>query len=287
MLFTKQPRRSGRFASRRSMMSKPRRTLALTAAATFAALAAFGADRYLLPRVGLADGPVVAIGAVQRLSASAPASLIGASIALAGAEMAPLDAGVLDHLRARLPATTPARATPHPSPSGADALRVLPPVETPCLEGACAPSPAAVADPEITGSLGAVAEATSVSQSRVFPTINVVDGRSFRSGNTTVRLAGVALPGPRQQCRRLDGVVEPCAERARTRLDLMTRHRPVACDLQPAATDSPALAGACRVGNTDLALWLIREGWATPLSDTPEAAAAVAEARRVKAGVWR
>lgn len=293
----------------------PRSTLLKTAFATAVALTAFVAHRYALPRIGLAEGPVVAVGSFTRLSAGTPVAeggLIGASLALAAGEMTPVDGAALDRLRARgatpsAPASaTSGRLMPRPSPAAADALHTLPGHDapratpngetTPCLEGAC-PRPLPVAsDPEATGSVSidlavnTTDDALPVRQARLFTTVDVLDGRSFRADGATVRLANVALPGPRQQCRRLDGVSEPCAERARTRLDLMTRHRPVACDLQPAATGTASaapLAGDCRVGNTDLGLRLIREGWATPLTDTPEHAAALAEARRIKAGVWR
>jgi endonuclease YncB( thermonuclease family) len=270
-----------------------RPALAKTAAATALVLAAFVGHRYVLPRIGLADGPAVPVGAVLRLSATAPARIIGASVALAGERMTPLDAAALQVLRDRSPATYD-RLTPRPSPAATDALRALPAGEAPCLEGACPARPAVAADPQITGSIAlaglgdeALPPPAPVRQARVFAAVDVLDGRSFRADGATVRLADLALPGPRQQCRRLDGVSEPCASRTRTRLDLMTRHRPVTCDLAPPTSVTAPLTGACRVGNTDLALWLIREGWATPAADTPEAAAALAEARRLKAGIWR
>lgn len=285
-------------------------TLVKTALFTAIVLAVLIGERYVLPRIGLADMPPVPLGQFQRLSAppaggtgpGASSGLIGASLALAAGEMTPLSGAALDRLRDRGGA---ARAwPPRPSPAAADALKALPGAvprtlsgETPCLEGACPnnqPAPPAAADPDTTGSIAtALNDALPVRQARVFAAIDVLDGRSFRADGATIRLANLALPGPRQQCRRLDGVTEPCAERARTRLDLMTRHRPVACDLAAAAPGAPLgatsspLTGDCRVGDGDLALRLIREGWATPLSDTPEAAAALAEARRAKAGIWR
>lgn len=280
-------------------------TLVKTALFTAIVLAIVIGERYVLPRIGLADTPPVPLGQFQRLATpsagglgpGASTGLIGASLALAAGEMTPLAGAALDRLRDRDGA--PRAWPPRPSPAAADALRTLPGAEprtlsgeTPCLEGACArPSPApAATDPDTTGSIALASDtAMPVRQARVFAAIDVVDGRSFRADGATIRLANLALPGPRQQCRRLDGVLEPCFERARTRLDLMTRHRPVACDLAaaaPGALTAP-LTGDCRVGDGDLALRLIREGWATPLSDTPEAAAALAEARRAKAGIWR
>lgn len=265
-------------------MSK-RRTLVRTAAVVAFAVTVFVGERYALPRVGLAEGPVMPVGRVIHLSASARADgLIGASLTLAAGEMTPLAPGTVDKLFPNAGAADASRKTARVA---SDPLRPLP--DVPCLEGRCQRPEAAASVLETTGSVIATAApeiAAPVRQNRVFAAIDVVDGRSFRANGATIQLANVALPVARQSCRRIDGVIEPCAERAQTRLDLVTRHRPVTCDLEP-GTIGGTLTGDCRVGGDDLALRLIREGWATPIADTPEAAVALAEARRLKLGIWQ
>jgi endonuclease YncB( thermonuclease family) len=300
-----------------------RRTLVRTGVLSLVALAAVVAHRYVLPSIGIAERGPVPIGTITRLAAQQPGGDTAAVVAafarsseaqrvapasfarshsLAGSEMSRLPEDAVARLRNRPetasevridPAAAPAGRGGRPSPADADPLPLLP--DPTCIGAGCPATPAPrLADPEVTGTVGALAAigggaapdvATPVRQTRVFSTIEVVDGRTFRAGGTTVRLANVALPERGRRCQRLDGTSEPCIERTRTRLDLITRHRPVTCDLEAGASDTAA--GVCRVGDADLSLWLIREGWALPSEDTPAAAAALAEARRLRAGLWR
>jgi endonuclease YncB( thermonuclease family) len=67
------------------------------------------------------------------------------------------------------------------------------------------------------------------------------------------------------ECKRLDGVVEPCEVRAANRLDILTRGRQVVCELQDGGGDETR--GVCRAGKIDLADDLVRNGLALRTAD--------------------
>ncbi len=111
-------------------------------------------------------------------------------------------------------------------------------------------------------------------QARSFIAVNVLDGRSFRAGDITVRLVGVELPAPAAKCRLLDGRLRRCTDRAEAQLDLTTRRRRIDCDVRPLAGPSGVYGGKCRIGSRDLNALLIDESWARPItpgSDAPGA----------------
>ena len=58
-----------------------------------------------------------------------------------------------------------------------------------------------------------------------FGQVGVVDGRTLQAGPVRIQLIGLDLPMGEQVCRTLDGRFEPCATRAATQLELLTRHR--------------------------------------------------------------
>jgi endonuclease YncB( thermonuclease family) len=89
--------------------------------------------------------------------------------------------------------------------------------------------------------------------------VEVVDGRTLDTGDLRILIAGIGLPDEGQMCRTLDGRIEPCAVRARTQLELLTRSRTVACRTRAVA---PGVAeGGCRIGASDLAERLLKTGF--------------------------
>jgi endonuclease YncB( thermonuclease family) len=93
-----------------------------------------------------------------------------------------------------------------------------------------------------------------------FSQVRVLDGRTLDLDGLRLALAGIGLPGPGQMCRTLDGRDEPCAERARTQLELMLRGRTLACRWRETAFR--VAEGACRLGSGDLADRMVRTGFA-------------------------
>jgi hypothetical protein len=86
---------------------------------------------------------------------------------------------------------------------------------------------------------------------REFVGVSAVDGRTLKAGDLLIQLADVPAPSAKETCLRLDGVAEPCATRAATRLELQVRWRKVECRYQPAVAG--VASGVCKVGGVGLA----------------------------------
>jgi hypothetical protein len=119
------------------------------------------------------------------------------------------------------------------------------------------------ADNLVTGSLKpfrpAVARRAGDWQDREFARVEVIDGRTIGADGLRIRLSGLELPGSDEVCRTLDGRLEPCAARAATQLELLTRSAKLLCRfrLETASEGS----GACRIGSSDLAGRMMRTGY--------------------------
>ncbi|MEJ1159515.1 thermonuclease family protein [Prosthecomicrobium sp. N25] len=172
---------------------------------------------------------------------------------------------------------------------GADGV-VMPPA------GAFAPvTDARDADPQPTASVRTAALTPPAEPIRSVPARaeeirlnlpSVADARTLTGDGRRIRLSGLALPPEGKACRKLDGTAEPCRDRARTQLELFLRHRPVVCAV-PAGSKAAA-DGRCRIGEADVAEWLVRSGWALAEVDAPEKLRkAAAEAQRQRLGMWR
>ena len=98
------------------------------------------------------------------------------------------------------------------------------------------------------------------SGTHVLRQVEAREGLRLSSDAMVIKLDGVEPLAQDAECRRLDGVVEPCAQRAQNRLDVLTRGRPVICDMQPDETGD--MRGHCRAGKIDLAEDLLRNGLA-------------------------
>ena len=110
-------------------------------------------------------------------------------------------------------------------------------------------------------------------------------------GDLTVRLAGlVPLSGDRQ-CHPVEAG-DPAAEVACARLALTAlrrRVRALGVECRVSA-DDPAdpIVAPCRIGTTDLGLWLIEQGWAEAAAKAPEGyKQAETEARCLRLGIWQ
>lgn len=103
----------------------------------------------------------------------------------------------------------------------------------------------------------------------------VVDGRTLRAGDVTIRLTGLELPHPDQVCRTLDDRLEQCVARAATQLELLTRSRRLACRYR--MTTSSEAIGSCRIGSHDLVERMIRTGYARAADGSRAVVARVGE----------
>jgi hypothetical protein len=110
-------------------------------------------------------------------------------------------------------------------------------------------------------------------------------------GDLTVRLAGlVPLSGDRQ-CHPVEAG-DPAAEVACARLALTAlrrRVRALGVECRVSANDpADPIVAPCRIGTTDLGLWLLEQGWAEAAAKAPEGyKQAETEARCLRLGIWQ
>lgn len=103
-----------------------------------------------------------------------------------------------------------------------------------------------------------------------------VDAGTLTAGASTVTIAGIVAPGLDEMCTDGDGRAWPCGRVARAELRRLIRARAVVCEAAPEAP-ADAFTATCRIGNTDIGLWLIARGWARPRETAPAAYHAAAE----------
>lgn len=96
----------------------------------------------------------------------------------------------------------------------------------------------------------------------VFKRVQVADNLRLSADGVYVALAGLSPVAADAMCKRLDGVMEPCAARAISRLEVLTRGRAVTCDIRHDGGQSGEMLGACRADKIDIAEDLVRNGLA-------------------------
>jgi hypothetical protein len=107
---------------------------------------------------------------------------------------------------------------------------------------------------------------------REFVGVSAIDGRTLKAGDLLIQLADVPAPSANETCLRLDGVAEPCATRAATRLELQVRWRKVECRYR--TTGSGVASGVCKVGGVGLAERLTASSMRAAGPALPQTAAA-------------
>jgi endonuclease YncB( thermonuclease family) len=112
------------------------------------------------------------------------------------------------------------------------------------------------------------------------------DAATFKVEQRTIRIAGVTVPTRDEICGGAGGEW-PCGRTALYSLRMFLRGRAIEC-FYPHADTAVEITAPCRVGETDLGLWLLEQGWAKPGDyATDEYRAAAAEARCKGRGLWR
>lgn len=96
----------------------------------------------------------------------------------------------------------------------------------------------------------------------------------------TIRLAGIKVMPADRFCSDEAGKRWPCGAMARTAFRAWMRGRAASCDVPPKPTE---IATHCTLDGEDMALWLVRNGWA---ESTGQYGDAEAEARRAKRGMF-
>lgn len=113
------------------------------------------------------------------------------------------------------------------------------------------------------------------------------DAASFLVDDRTIRIAGVRAPEPESECRRSNGSKWPCGRTALHSIRMFLRGRAVEC-LFANVDNAIEITVPCRVGATDIGLWLLSQGWVVPddlASD--EYKRASNDARCSSRGLWR
>ncbi|WP_018182059.1 thermonuclease family protein [Kaistia granuli] len=126
---------------------------------------------------------------------------------------------------------------------------------------------------------------------KIFSPVMVREAGLLDLGRRKVRLAGIVPPDPDRLCHpgsTGDPKVDiPCARLAMVALRSRIRAFGVECRVAARDPGDPIVA-PCRIGKTDLALWLVEQGWAEAAANAPDAyAAAETEARCARRGIWQ
>ncbi|WP_067339526.1 thermonuclease family protein [Stappia indica] len=188
----------------------------------------------------------------------------------------------------QIAAPAPAPAEPAPPP----ALVQLPDAPNPSSIRNVTPSDI-LPPPRVSGPLKRVAAQLPKLPEREIPTQItfhqplVIDAGSFRTKQLTIRLAGIDAPQLEETCPSRLGGTWPCGMRARTALRGLVRRHAITCD---GMQDTPAgvVLAQCRKQGTDLAAWMVAQGWARPGEGAGEDLLASAEAaREARRGIWQ
>lgn len=138
------------------------------------------------------------------------------------------------------------------------------------------------------GLIGAAATAGSVmlqdppGPRAVYARVEVIDARSFKTPVKTVRLAEIEGLPLERTCRDAKAQTWPCGKRAQAALVTLLRGRPVTCF--EVSGDAKESVARCRVGRTDIAAWLVEQGWARPSGPNDRLAKLQTVARAAHAG---
>jgi endonuclease YncB( thermonuclease family) len=144
----------------------------------------------------------------------------------------------------------------------------------------------------VLGAMAAIFDAgvslASVSEPLVFDhrAISVIDGGSFKVGDTIYHLAGVAVPEQRQTCDH-DGTAKPCerAAAAELRKLIELQASPIHCFDHSGADH---LSTACFLNDRELSILLLESGYVAARPGAPlHYVAAERTAKRASLGIWR
>jgi endonuclease YncB( thermonuclease family) len=103
----------------------------------------------------------------------------------------------------------------------------------------------------------------------------------------TIRVSGVTAPTADATCQRTDGSEWPCGQAALYAFRMFIGGRAVECYF-PHVEDAVEITAPCRIGRTDLGLWLAQQGWVMPDDlATDDYRKAAEDARCARRGLWR
>ena len=113
-----------------------------------------------------------------------------------------------------------------------------------------------------------------------------VDAGTFNLGKRPAKLAGLTAPAAAETCKLVSGEAWNCGTAAVWALRRFLRGRAVDCYF--ATRDPDPLTVPCRVGASDIGLWLLGQGWAKPADGASDDYRKAAEAAHCAGlGLWR
>lgn len=92
-----------------------------------------------------------------------------------------------------------------------------------------------------------------------FADVKIVGPNRIFADGMVITLANVIPPDEGSMCKRIDGVIESCAQRAESRLAVLTQDRKLRCTVW---TSQDQLTGRCSANQLDLSDDLVRLGLA-------------------------
>jgi len=120
----------------------------------------------------------------------------------------------------------------------------------------------------------------------VFARPLVISINELKSGDTTIQLANIFGPMPSDKCSSIEGEW-PCGNIAKSSLQRFIRARSISCHAAEEENDqsNSPFVGNCAIGKTDIATWLVTQGWAK--TDLPKLLPLMEQAKQAKRGLWR
>ena len=116
---------------------------------------------------------------------------------------------------------------------------------------------------------------------RLFGAVAVSAG-TLKLRDRELRLAGIAPPDFQTRCGE-GAAAWPCGRMARAALQRFIRGRAIECEAPPGA-EPAADAARCSVAGSDIAEWLVQQGWAKPDGDAYRAIGDAAQQAGI--GLW-
>ncbi|WP_306753069.1 thermonuclease family protein [Paracoccus actinidiae] len=121
---------------------------------------------------------------------------------------------------------------------------------------------------------------------RVAGAVSVIDGDTIAIRKRSIRILGIDAPELDQTCQDAAGQTWHCGADARHALAAHVARQQVSCHVAGQDRYGRDLA-RCATGGTDLAEWLVREGWAIPTGEeSARYRAAGREAEASRTGIW-
>lgn len=95
-----------------------------------------------------------------------------------------------------------------------------------------------------------------------------------------IELPGIEVVDPDRVCETSSGATWPCGMMARTAFRRYIRGCAIECTVSETPAPEP-VATACRLGDEDIAAWLVRHGWAEPVGGAYDEEAQAARSEKL------